>query len=368
MQKKQVAVIDIGSSKIKAYVSERGVNDTFLIKSSFTYDYDGFADGVFLDADKVSAIIENAVERLKQSYRKNLSVIYVGVPGSFTKVVVKDSQISFPKKKKITDADVNSLFDGAFVIQSGNYKLINRSAVVYELDDHRKVANPVGLSSEILKGKLSFVLCENYFLSAVASVIEKSGEISAECVSSSLAESLYLIGEETRDRVAVLCDIGYITTTLSIVQGDGLLYQKSFDFGGGFITADISEKFELDFEKAEAVKRKVNICSLSAGGAYALIENDGEYYNSNEIKNSVIDSLDSLCENLEKAFDESGYILPDYVTLSITGGGISFIRGAKEHIAGRLAMNVEIIAPKVPLMDKPTESSALSLMNMALNQ
>jgi actin-like ATPase involved in cell morphogenesis len=87
-----------------------------------------------------------------------------------------------------------------------------------------------------------------------------------------------------------------------------------------------------------------------------------------KIKNVIKDSLDQLCEYVSDALDNSGYVLPDYVTLMVTGGGISYLRGAKEHVSGRLNMAVEIIAPKVPLMDKPTESSILSLLDLALEQ
>ena len=54
--------------------------------------------------------------------------------------------------------------------------------------------------------------------------------------------------------------------------------------------------------------------------------------------------------------------------LSITGGGIAYIRGAKEHVSGRLNMAVEVLAPSVPLMDKPIRSSILSLLDLAINQ
>ena len=64
----------------------------------------------------------------------------------------------------------------------------------------------------------------------------------------------------------------------------------------------------------------------------------------------------------------SGYVIPEYVPLMVTGGGISYIRGAKEHVSGRLNTQVMIISPKVPLMDKPTESTILSLMDLALEQ
>jgi cell division protein FtsA len=345
------------------------INKTFIIKGSDSFDYDGFQDGTFFDIAQLKSVVSQAVEALKKSFTNKLETVYVGVPGDFTEVVVKDSQISFAKKKKITDLDVDTLFDSAFVVQSAKYTLINRSAVVYELDDFRRLANPVGAVSGILKGKLSFVLCTNYFIEAVKSIIVGMGVDNVEFVSLSLAQALYLLDADTRDRIAFVCDVGYISTTVMIIQGDGILYQKSFPYGGGYITADITQKFQIDFEDAEKLKRKVNLSCLTSSREFDLIDGDnGEYYSVEEIKNVIKDSLDQLCEYVSDALDNSGYVLPDYVTLMVTGGGISYLRGAKEHVSGRLNMAVEIIAPKVPLMDKPTESSILSLLDLALEQ
>ncbi len=368
MQKKQVAVIDVGSSKITAVLGERGINKTFVIKGRYTYEYDGFADGEFFDKSKLQKTLYDATERLLSVSAGKVDTVYIGVPGEFTDVEVKDSQISFAKKKKITEQDVDALFDGAFVLSSSKRTLINRSAIVYELDDFRRLANPVGVSSGILKGKLSFITCDNNFLETVVTPVRDAGASRVECVSTSLAEGLFLVDAETRDRVVVMADIGYISTTLSIIQGDGILYQKSFGYGGGYITAEISSRFDLDFKVAEKLKRKVNLSSLTVGGAYNLIDCENDYYNAEEIKSAVVFSLDTLCEKLTNILDESSYIVPEYVPLSITGGGITCIRGAKEHISGRLGMMVEVLSPKVPMMDKPTESSVLALLDLALEQ
>ena len=42
---KQVAVLDIGSSKLELYVGERGINGTFVIRAKATNQYAGFMDG-----------------------------------------------------------------------------------------------------------------------------------------------------------------------------------------------------------------------------------------------------------------------------------------------------------------------------------
>lgn len=368
MQKKQVAVIDVGSSKITAVVGERGINKTFIIKGSASYEYDGFEDGMFFDTDHLKRILFAVAEMINKTAGGIVDAVYVGVPGDFTNVMVKDSQISFAKKKKIQEEDIDALFDSAFVMTSSKHTLINRSAIVYELDDFRRLANPVGSTSSILKGKLSFVLCSNYFIEAVKPALLAAGIKRVECVSSALAQAMYLIEAETRDRTAIIADVGYITTTFTIIQGDGLLYQKSFAYGGGYVTAALSEKFGLDFSIAERLKRKISLSQLSSS-SYDLIEaENGEYYSLEQLQQTIKTSLDELCEAISEAMDQSGYIIPEYVPLLITGGGISYIRGAKEHVSNRLNMVVGIISPKVPLMDKPTESTALSLLDLALEQ
>jgi len=369
MRKKQVAVIDVGSSKITALIGERGINGTFIIKGRYSYDYDGFSDGAFFDEDKLKRILFTVADKIKKTTKCSVNTVYVGVPGEFTKVFVKESQISFSKKKKIQEQDVDTLFDAAFVMTNSKYTLINRSAIVYELDDFRRLANPVGSVSEILKGKLSFILCSNYFIDNVKPALQSAGIANVECVSSALAQSLYLVDAETRDRIAIITDVGYISTTFSIIQGDGLLYQKSFSYGGGYITAAITENLSIDFEIAEKLKRQISLSSLPTPSGYNVLDGEnGQYYNTEEVKNIVVRSLDTLCEEISECMESSGYNIPEYVPIMITGGGISYVRGAKEHLSGRLGAIVEILAPKVPLMDQPTESTVLSLMELALIQ
>lgn len=369
MQKKQVAVIDVGSSKITAIIGERGINKTFIIKGRYSFDYDGFANGEFFNLKQLKQVLNSVADCIIKGSLEKIETVYVGVPGDFTRVYIRDSQLSFPKKRKIVEEDVDALFDSAFVMTSAKYTLINRSAIVYELDDFRRLANPVGSISEILSGKLSFIMCSNYFIEAVKNCLVDCGLKNVECVSSALAQAMYLIEAEMRDRIALVADVGYITTTFSVIQGDGIIYQHSFDFGGGYITAGLVEKFDIDFNIAENLKRKANICALPSGKGIDVIEADNnEFYPLNEVVAVVKENLDLLCENVANALDKSGFSIPDYVPLYITGGGISYIRGAKEHVSARLGMPVDVLSPRIPLMEKPTESTLLSLLDLALEQ
>ncbi len=367
MKTKQVAVIDIGSSKITAAVCERGINKTFVIKGRRFFEYDGFSNGEFFDNNSVKQILLSASDFIKKFSGKEQNTVYVGVPGEFTRVYVKDSQISFSKKKKISSRDVDTLFDSAFLVKGQGVSPINRSAIVYELGDYRRLANPIGSTSEILRGKLSFTVCDSAILELIKASLKAGGFSSIECVSSPLAQAMYVLDAETRDRIALMLDVGYISTTLTLIQGDGILYQKSFGYGGGYITAAISEKYDIDFSIAENLKRKINL-SRKTDGLEKIENTDGKYYLEEEVKSVIRASLDELCENVSQALEESGYVIPEYVPLLITGGGISYIRGAKEHVSDRLCSAVAIVSPKVPLMNKPEESSLLSLLDLALEQ
>ena len=80
------------------------------------------------------------------------------------------------------------------------------------------------------------------------------------------------------------------------------------------------------------------------------------------------DFLDEVAENIDKCLAEVKNDLPGYVKISLTGGGVSLIRGAKEHLSGRISMVVETVAPDFTHSNKPTDSSKISLLDLALNQ
>ena len=214
------------------------------------------------------------------------------------------------------------------------------------------------------------MVCNENFTKPIEEILNSVGIKYIEFISTPLAEALYLVEPDVRDRIAVVLDVGYISSTFSIVQGDGIIYMKSFDFGGGYITANLVNQFDLSFDEAEKIKRKINLLSKSINvQSMDVLEcENGKYISLSEVSKTILSCLDDLCENVSNAFFEYKKTIPEYVTLMITGGGISYLRGAKEHIAGRLNMISQIIAPNVPMMEKPTMSSILSLLDLALEQ
>ncbi len=369
--RRQATVLDIGSSKVTVFIGERGVNQTFVVKAFSELPYDGFYEGEFLNIASLADAIRNALKSATESTRTTVDTLYVGVPGEFVQVETVEHKISFPRRKKIRAIDVDDLFDRAFRAEENvGYTVINRSGIYFILDDNRRVAEPEGEVSDRLGGMLSYMLASCYFTDVVGEVLRENGVRNVEYVSSSLATSLFLFLPEVRDRIAVLADIGYISSTLSVVCGDGIVYQTAFSFGGGHLAALLSEEFNVAFDVAEKLCGIVNLsCNPTENDTYQLYLDDGEFvFSKQRVNECVRRGLDEICEKLSDGLEGCTVVLPEYIPVSLTGGGISFMRGAKEYVSTRINRVVEVIRPSLPHLNKPTLSSGLGLLDLALGQ
>ncbi len=362
------AILDFGSSKITVLIGERGVNGTICVNGMGVCDYAGFAQGEWLDPEHLPHAIAGAISSAQSNSGVKITRLYVGVPGEFTSVVCKETGLVLGRRRRITDNDVFNLMNAGDDFDEQANEVINIQPIYYSLDNDRRTVQPVGSKSSKLGGVLSYVLAETGFTAYIRKILNDF-EIEVDFVSSVLAESLLVFDEEERDNTAVLIDIGYITSTVAIVRGDGLLSMNSFSMGGGHISGDLATVLGISFTDAESLKRKV-ILSINAGenDIYEINSKNGVKTLPARLVNEIVSHRVSvLAKAVEKCLSLSEYEFPDYIPFSLTGGGIGFIRGAKDILAGHLGRNVEIVSPRMPQVNRPNLSSSWGLLNMAIN-
>lgn len=368
MRKKSVAVLDIRSSEVTAVVGERGVNNTFIIKSKYTCAYDGYADGKFLDEDSFLSAVHDVVKSTISASDK-IKTFYVGVPGEFLKLVNVDKVMSFQAAKKITKSDCDYLAGISTPADTDDYQNVRHSCLYYVLSDKRKVIDPVGSVSDSLNGRFCFYQCKSSFADTLSKSFKSFKSIGyVNLIPIIHAESMYLIEPEQRDEYAVLFDLGYISSSYSVVCGNGLAFSESFSVGIGHIAYYLADELEIPFDVATAFLAKVNLNakeSLSGTEEYTY---EGKTYKFSTVtlRDKIREGLDGICETLETCIQSYTGKNLDGKTIKITGEGVKVIRGTAEHISNRLVKNVEIIAPAVPYYDKPQFSSVLSLLHTAL--
>ena len=367
--RKSVAVLDIGSSAITVIVGERGVNNSFSLKARAERAYEGFSEGQFFSEESLEIAIKETVEEVNENLTKPIKEIYVGVPGAFVRLENKKYRISFGKVKKIRQKDVDELFnEGQALIETEGYEVIGRSETFFALDDSRRVANPIGVVSSTIGGAITYVLCEVGFVSILRQILAKVQINSVNFVYQGQAIGTYLLSYTEREIPALIMDVGYITTDITVHMGNGILAKTTEDFGGGFLTFVLVKEFGLDPESAEILKRDINLSySRKMDSVYKVVTQDGlREFSVETVNEKIIECIDGFIGTVNDFSDDNLQVLGESPTIYLTGGGLSYLRGIKSHLLARFGETVEILAPTVPFYSKAGESSKFALLDYAL--
>lgn len=361
-------ILDFGSEKITVLIGSKGANNTLRVAGKAAVPYAGFMFGDWIDRKNLPGVIAKALNDAAKVAGARIDKVYVGVPGEACALVTKEVNTVFNRKRKLKETDVFELHSQGEEFDPEAYEVINIQPVYYTIDNERRVISPVGQVTARFGGVLSYFLADRAFTDYVKGVLLDMGVPEVEFVCSPLAEALLLISDEKRDATAVLIDVGYLTSTVSVVRGDGMLSLSSFSMGGGNITADLATALEIPFSVAEELKRKVVLTlDPSDDDAYEVTTPDGVTEFSTKLVNEIVSHrVLSVANTVNKCLAACEYEIPSYVTYMLTGGGISYIRGAKDVLGARIGRNVTVAVPPFPQVNRPDASASYGLLDMAV--
>ncbi len=364
-----VLAFDVGSSKLRAVVAGRGINDTFKVKSYKEIEYDGFYEGKFLYPDKLPSLFEDMVADL-DSQSEKIDKVYIGVPAEFSSVSVIEESVNFGNRRKVKRTDLDSLYYLAGEkAKSGEVEVVSVSPLSFSIDGFPSL-DPVGESGTTLSAKLSVIYANRDFIELFNSIAGGLNFSTVEYISEALSEAQYIIPREKREDMALLVDGGDLTTSIALIKGDGLSALTSVSRGGGFITNDLTEAFDLSMSEADRLKKQI-VLSVKGGqnDCYELMTDFGKTTRiSLNFANEVVSyRIEELAEVISKCIQLSASQFESYLPIYLTGGGISKIKGGRDFLAKCLGRNVTYGTPSLPGKEKPELASIYSLINSALN-
>lgn len=375
MKNESVAILDIRSNEVSFLLGAKGVNGTFVFSGMHSEKYEGYCLDGFFDEESFSRAVVRAIGTVQQNYQGQITKIYVGAPSPFVSAITKGHTMSFHSKRKLTAQDIDALYESGLNDLMMNGRCIRRSAMYFTLGDNRKYfsADDVyGMPTTMLKGALCYYFVSEYFYGFITDLLESMGFYDVQFIPSTLAQSIYLLPEKKREGYAFLLDIGFVTSSISVVYGNGIVHEENFNCGIASVLVGLIETFGIDFTVAEEMLALANI----SGGN---VPKDLMFYTdlidksfSVQAINDVIkQGLDELCERidvfLQRYYRDKTSVAMSVNPISITGEGVSGIKGAAEHIAKRVSWLTETVYPDLPYYDKPTASSRIALLNMAIS-
>ena len=370
--KTQVAAIDFGTSKVVTLIAQSGGVNRCDIIGSGTVPYDGFAQGDWNTPEQLARVARDSIAAAELEANSKVREIYIGVPGEFTHVCTGEAEITLESAGEITEDDVNRVQDAVAdelkIAELGGY-VMHRSPAWFVVDDGKKTMMPLGAHGERLRAQVSFVVAEPVFIEDMKNLMGSLGVAILGFLSPTLGESLLLLSIEERDRVALLVDVGYLNTEVSVVEGDAITYHAMLPQGGGQITADLCEELRIPMRAAEQIKRRyVFNPDEFDQDAYAEVAGaNGERlsFPREYIRRPLEKSMDELCDMIDLTLkNDAAGLLGPRSQVFLTGGGIALMRGGREYLATKLGHPVKVPVAKSARMNSPVYASALGLVDL----
>jgi len=141
------------------------------------------------------------------------------------------------------------------------------------------------------------------------------------------------IGKDEKKKVIGLVDIGARSTTCSIIEEGVLKISHSFNTAGNQLTEIIARSLNIDYNKAEEIKKK-----------HGLVSDNGDNESRN-VRKVLIPLVDSILEEIKKAFRSFYLKEGKEVEKIILAGGLVSMPGLKAYFSTELKKEQNIVDP-----------------------
>lgn len=366
--KTTLAAMEFGTSKIVALTMEQGTNQKCDITGAGTAYYDGYMDGEWNAPELLDDAIISALTAAQGNSKNTVKEISIGVPAAFCTIRTVEVKVSMQGANACVDKKVlEEVFQKADSMLGNdlNGMVVHRSPAWFIIDDKKKTLQPIGVHGYEIRAMISYVIADSMFISDITQRLAKMGITVKGAYATTIAQAMLHIPEESRDRTAVLVDVGYLNTEVCCVIGDAAVYQTVLPIGGVHLAVELVNGLNITLDAAETIKRKY---------VYGL-EDDSLIFEGTD-ENSVVHTFtlkdvakciqpcaDELCSAIQDAIEESGVRLNQWSPIYLTGGGLTLNRGGREYLSTKLNRPVRDLPKKSNRLSNPAYSSALGLLD-----
>ena len=367
---KPVSVLDIGSSKVVCLCGASAHVDGIMVYGVGTAPYEGFDGGEFSNEDSLHDAILTAVEQAEQQSGSRIREIAIAVPANFCKIVTTQATSRVEsKKKRFLVADIDELEERAVSKATcEGHILMHNTALCYIVDGEETDEPPINERAAEVSVIVTCTFVEEGFVSRFEKILQDLDIGISLFLSAALAEARHIIPQEERVRPAVLIDVGYTHTEISVIENSCVTRMLTFEAGGYQIASDLSFGLDIPLEYAEQVKRryaflqdplsKVEIVRMPTGV---------RKFDHQDVKLIVESRTEELCTLIRDALEQLE-IRPELrPAIYLTGGGLSPMRSSGEYLREQLGMPVKRDIPSyLHEMNSPSYTSAFGALDFVL--
>ncbi|MEN9912065.1 MAG: hypothetical protein RI956_509 [Pseudomonadota bacterium] len=205
--------------------------------------------------------------------------------------------------------------------------------IPFPLEEVRFDFCKLGLNKNGTDSNILLVAARREQVDGRINVIEAMGlvptliDVESYCIQRCVAQSAKAMPKQGKGLILAHLDIGAMTTTLTVVKDDEILFQREQNFGGHQLTLDISKQYSLTVEEAEVKKRTVEL---------------PVDYTQRLLKPFLQDTAQTVARSLQFFYTSTPYSRVDQLLL---GGGSSPLPGMVDAITHMTQVPVVMFSP-----------------------
>lgn len=366
---KPAAVLDIGSSKVVCLCGSMADGDGIVVHGAGVCTYEGYRDGVFIDKQSLHNAVVEALQKAEQESRIRIRDVALTVPAAFSDLLLTDATLSLGKPRKTEAADIDRLI--ALSLEKckkrPGYTLMHSTPVFFLVDGVSSTEVPEGITTDEISALISHMFVQEAYIRTVQESLDDMGVEISMCVSAQLGESVMLIPEKERVRPAVLIDVGYHQTEISVVENTALTAISTLPIGGYQFASDLSFGLDVPMDAAEQAKRRY-VFSLDLQEKSEVLRTAA---GSKKVSRSAISYIiearaTELAGMLRREMENMGVNLDARPAVYVSGGGLLMMRGGLDFMRKALNLPLKRDMPWTPRLSSPNYCSAFGALDFVL--
>ncbi len=360
-----IAILDVTSKSVVSLIGAKSAPGLFSVKADVEENYSGFGGGNWFDKDDLMQAVSYVLKTAKRQSKTHARTLHISVPSEFLSVQTVDVQISLDRSRRIVDEDIKFLIAKGDTFSSQDYVSISEIPMYFQVDDSDLLfADVRNKRAKVVKSRISYVLCDREYVDIFESLAIDAGYKRTKFVSSTWSMALGLLESEQRDDGFMLINTDYLTTSVMLGSGDGIIDLKSFSLGGGHIAGDIYSSLEIPFDIAEYAKDVVDL-NLEYSADSVLYSKGELSVLAKQVAEIVRCDVETIAETVLKIKKNYEFDLPYTMPIYITGESVACVRGAVKVFSEIFDRKVEVVSPNMPNYSENKHSSKIALLKVA---
>jgi len=187
-----------------------------------------------LDEQDFQKAIAIAVDMAQEESGTRLRSVTLVVPAPFSLLKIQNASMqTSPGSECIEEEHIGMLIKESLPADAPmGYVLMQSTPVAYWVDGLESAQAPVGQDVQKLQVQVSHLYVQESFLLLVKEALREINVEVDMCVSAGLVQASLMIPESKRTRPAVLVDMGYTHTDVSLIEQGAVTNMETLEVGG----------------------------------------------------------------------------------------------------------------------------------------